>query len=369
MGEGQGERETQNRKQAPGSELSARSPARGWNSRDRDLSRSQTLSPLSPPGALRLMISWYRVCAPHITQSQPVPPTWWPAITRFTSDMESLLPVTPCPCPESCPGQPTKLCAPATDAQQPPPTRRVTLDSLRFAGPASPQQTTLHAPPLDWGQWVPQNSTNATIANRSYTDPVRLHHHRQCHRHNPQLWWGKPGTQKCPAFVCSSTPGVSLRSESPHGQPPAPPQSLAASQGLCSQPGAPPSPGAAGTSGDQGSRHAPASKRVTQMAPSRCLARWKGFRKGHTAASAPGSLPPALSSFCPSGQQSPRCRGSSSGAQGPPPSRHTHAHDGHATHSPKTHTAHTHLPARSHHRHVHTCALILCAYVHGAVPW
>ena len=48
-GEGQRERETQNPKQAPGSELSAQSWTRGSNSRtarDRDLSWSQKLSPL-----------------------------------------------------------------------------------------------------------------------------------------------------------------------------------------------------------------------------------------------------------------------------------------------------------------------------------
>ena len=46
------ERETQNLKQAPGSELSARSPTRGSNSqtRDHDLSRSRTLNRLSHPG-------------------------------------------------------------------------------------------------------------------------------------------------------------------------------------------------------------------------------------------------------------------------------------------------------------------------------
>ena len=49
------ERETQDLKQAPGSELSAQSPTRGLNSQteqDHDLSGSQTLNPLSHPGAL-----------------------------------------------------------------------------------------------------------------------------------------------------------------------------------------------------------------------------------------------------------------------------------------------------------------------------
>ena len=47
------ERETQNAKQAPGSELSAQSPtwARTQGPRDHDLSRSRTLSRLSHPGA------------------------------------------------------------------------------------------------------------------------------------------------------------------------------------------------------------------------------------------------------------------------------------------------------------------------------
>ena len=55
MGEGQRERETQNPKQVPGSELSAQSPTRGSNSRavrsDHDLSRSRTLNRLSHTGA------------------------------------------------------------------------------------------------------------------------------------------------------------------------------------------------------------------------------------------------------------------------------------------------------------------------------
>ena len=53
VGEGQRERETQNLKQAPGSELSAQSPTQGSNSRtwDHDLSRSLTLNWLSHPGA------------------------------------------------------------------------------------------------------------------------------------------------------------------------------------------------------------------------------------------------------------------------------------------------------------------------------
>ena len=51
--EGQRERETQNPKQAPGSELSAQRRTRGSNSqqRDHDLSRSQPLNWLSHPGA------------------------------------------------------------------------------------------------------------------------------------------------------------------------------------------------------------------------------------------------------------------------------------------------------------------------------
>ena len=57
-GEKQRERETRNPKQVPGSELSARSPTRGWNpwiheSWGRDLSRSRTLDRLSHPGAPR----------------------------------------------------------------------------------------------------------------------------------------------------------------------------------------------------------------------------------------------------------------------------------------------------------------------------
>ena len=54
MSRGGAERgETQNPKQAPGSELSAQSPTRGSNSqtRDDDLSRSRTLNRLSHPGA------------------------------------------------------------------------------------------------------------------------------------------------------------------------------------------------------------------------------------------------------------------------------------------------------------------------------
>ena len=47
------ERETQNVKQAAGSELSAQSPTWGLNSRtqDHDLSQSRTLNRLSQPGA------------------------------------------------------------------------------------------------------------------------------------------------------------------------------------------------------------------------------------------------------------------------------------------------------------------------------
>ena len=57
-GEGQRERETQNPKQAPGSELSAQSLMRGSNSRtwDHDLSRSQTLNRPSHPGAPWLVL-------------------------------------------------------------------------------------------------------------------------------------------------------------------------------------------------------------------------------------------------------------------------------------------------------------------------
>ena len=55
VGEGQRERETQNPKQAPGSELSAQSPVRGSNSEARpwahDLSWSQTPNRPSHPGA------------------------------------------------------------------------------------------------------------------------------------------------------------------------------------------------------------------------------------------------------------------------------------------------------------------------------
>ena len=50
-GEGQREREPQNPKQAPGSELSAQSPTQGSHRpRDHDLSRSWTLNRLSHPG-------------------------------------------------------------------------------------------------------------------------------------------------------------------------------------------------------------------------------------------------------------------------------------------------------------------------------
>ena len=53
VGEGQREGETQNLKQAPGSERSAQSPMRGSNSRlrDHDLIRSRTLNQLNHPGA------------------------------------------------------------------------------------------------------------------------------------------------------------------------------------------------------------------------------------------------------------------------------------------------------------------------------
>ena len=53
MGEGQRVRETQNLKQAPGSELSAQSPTRGLNSRTMrsNLGRSWTLNRLNHPGA------------------------------------------------------------------------------------------------------------------------------------------------------------------------------------------------------------------------------------------------------------------------------------------------------------------------------
>ena len=55
MGERKRERETQNPKQAPGSELSPQSPTQGSNSRtvrsDHDLSRSRMLNRLSHPGA------------------------------------------------------------------------------------------------------------------------------------------------------------------------------------------------------------------------------------------------------------------------------------------------------------------------------
>ena len=51
-GEGQRERKTQNRKQAPGSELSAQSLMRGLNPAwDHDLGQSQMLNRLSHPGA------------------------------------------------------------------------------------------------------------------------------------------------------------------------------------------------------------------------------------------------------------------------------------------------------------------------------
>ena len=59
MREGQRERETQNRKQAPDSELSAQSPTRGSNPRTArwrpELNR--TLNRLSPPGAPLLSVS------------------------------------------------------------------------------------------------------------------------------------------------------------------------------------------------------------------------------------------------------------------------------------------------------------------------
>ena len=46
------ERETQNPKDAPDCQHRAGHGARTHELRDRDLSRSQTLNPLSPPGAL-----------------------------------------------------------------------------------------------------------------------------------------------------------------------------------------------------------------------------------------------------------------------------------------------------------------------------
>ena len=58
-GEGQRERETQNLKQAPGSELSAQSPTRGLNSWDHDLSRSRMFNLLSYPGAPRSIRYFY----------------------------------------------------------------------------------------------------------------------------------------------------------------------------------------------------------------------------------------------------------------------------------------------------------------------
>ena len=77
MGEGQRERETQNQKQAPGSELSAQSPTRGSNSQT---VRSQpepesAAQPTEPPGAPGKLESFMRLatlagtCLPLITFS------------------------------------------------------------------------------------------------------------------------------------------------------------------------------------------------------------------------------------------------------------------------------------------------------------
>ena len=63
MGKGQRERETQNRKQAPGSKLSTepRCRARTHRPQDRDLSRSRALNQLSHPGA-PLHLSSHPLC-------------------------------------------------------------------------------------------------------------------------------------------------------------------------------------------------------------------------------------------------------------------------------------------------------------------
>ena len=58
-GEGQRERETQNLKQAPGSELSTQSPMWGLNPGDHDVNRSQTFNQLSHPGAPPFVFNIY----------------------------------------------------------------------------------------------------------------------------------------------------------------------------------------------------------------------------------------------------------------------------------------------------------------------
>ena len=67
VGEGQGERETQNPKKAPGSELSAQSPTRGLNPRTREimtLSGSRKLNRLSQPLVLDFLKIFKIVMSP-----------------------------------------------------------------------------------------------------------------------------------------------------------------------------------------------------------------------------------------------------------------------------------------------------------------